>query len=266
MTQQQTDNIKLISDSLTKYGITNPNLQAGILATISKESNFIPQSENLNYSVANIKRVWSQIPDATAQTLANNPVALGNYQYGNKGGNGATDGYTYRGRGFNQITFKGTYQKIGDTIGVDLVSNPDALNDPQVAADAAAAFFAGELKAGFGAGSFNKFGATSPDTVNDTLTATKIAVQINAGRGTNFNNPVVQEGFNKAKGVVDSLYDTIKSYTPNVVLAGAGEAEKGAKATAEIVKKNPLTTILIVSGMLLAFVVIIRTIKKNKTT
>ena len=46
MTQEQEKNIKIITDSLNKFGITNPNIQAGILATVSKESNFIPQSEN----------------------------------------------------------------------------------------------------------------------------------------------------------------------------------------------------------------------------
>ncbi len=249
MTSEQLNNINLITASLNKFGITNPNIQAGILATISKESNFIPQSENLNYSVANIKRVWPQTPDAKAVGLAKNPVALGDYKYGGKGGNAANEGYKYRGRGFNQITFKSTYKKIGDAIGVDLVSNPDALNQPKVAADAVAAFFAPELKAGINAGSFKKFGVTDLSQVNDTLTATKVAIQINAGRGTNFNNGVVQEGFNKAKGVVDSLYSIIKG---------------GATSTVAEVKKKPLLTALVLAGMVIAVVLIVKTIKNGK--
>lgn len=241
MTQQQLDNIKLLTDSLNKFGVTNPNLQAGWLATVSKESNFIPQSENLNYSYDNIKRVWPKTSDADATRLAKNPVALGDFKYGGKGGNAANEGYKYRGRGFNQLTFKANYSNIGKAIGVDLVSNPDLLNDPKIAADASAAFFAGELKAGDKAGSFKKFGVSDTTAVNDTLTATKIAIQINAGRGTSFDNGVVQEGYNKAKGVVDSLYETIKGY------AATGVAE---------VKKKPLITIavtalLIVSGYIL---------------
>ncbi len=249
MTTQQLDNIKLITDSLVRFGITNKNLQAGILATIGKESNFIPQSENLKYSVANIKRVWPQTSDADANRLANNPEALGNFKYGGKGGNASNEGFKYRGRGFNQITFKATYKQIGDQIGKDLVSNPDLLNDPKVAADAAAAFFAGELKAGDKAGSFKKFGVTDTSTVSDTLSATKVAIQINAGRGTNFNNGVVQEGFNKAKGNVDSIYDIIKGYTVSSV---------------EAVKKKPILTALVITGMAIAFIIILKTIKQAK--
>lgn len=233
MTTQQQNNIKLITAALEKRGITNKNIQAAILATVSKESNLVPQSENLNYSYENIKRVWPKTPDAKAKELAKNPEKLGNYKYGGKYGNAADEGYKYRGRGFNQITFKDTYKNIGDKIGVDLVSNPDKLNDPQVAADALAAFFAGELNAGFKAGSFTKFGVSSVDAVKDTLTATKVAVQINAGRGTDFNNGVVQEGFNKAKGVVDSLLSTI---TGSAVIA-VGK-----------VKRNMFPVILVVLG------------------
>lgn len=241
MTQEQTNNIKLITNSLTKFGITNPNIQAGILATISKESEFVPQSENLNYSAANIKRVWANTPDADIPKITNNPEALGNYKYGLKGGNASNEGYKYRGRGFNQITFKDTYKKFGDIIGVDLVSNPDLLNTPQVAADAAAAFFAGELKAGIKANSFKKFGVTDLNLVKDTTTATKIAIQINAGRRTNFNNPVVQEGYNKAIGVVDSLLAMLDTQATNLT------------AIAKFTKKNwiPITiTVVGLTGLL----------------
>ncbi len=248
MTDQQLNNIKLITDSLNKFGVTNPNLQAGILATISKESNFIPQSENLNYSVANINRVWPQTSDSDAQKYANNPQALGDWRYGNKGGNASNEGYKYRGRGYNQITFKNTYKQLGDKIGKDLVGNPDLLNDPKIAADAAAAFFAGELKAGQTAGSFAKFGVSDVNAVNDTLTATKVAIQINAGRGTNFNNGVVQEGFNKAKSVVDSLYTTIKGFSTSAVTEA---------------KKKPILTTLVIVGMAVALVVIIKNIKQR---
>jgi len=224
MTSEQLKNIQLITDSLNKFGVTNKAVQAGILATISKESNFVPQSENLNYSVANIKRVWPQTSDADSARLASNPIALGDFKYGGKGGNASNEGYKYRGRGFNQITFKSEYDKFGKLIGRDLVNNPDSLNDPHVAADAAAAFFATELNAGLKAGSFKKFGVSDINSIKDTTTATKVAVQINAGRGTNFNNGVVQEGYNKAHGVVDSLYNMIQS---------------GAIATVAEVKKNP---------------------------
>lgn len=247
------DNIKLIVDSLNKFGITNQNIQAGILATISKESNFVPQSENLNYSLANIKRVWPNTSDAIAKSLVKNPVALGDYKYGGKYGNAANEGYKYRGRGFNQITFKNTYKEIGTIIGVDLVANPDLLNDPKIAADAVAAYFRLGLTQGIKTGSFTKFGVTDLSAVNDTLTATKVAIQTNAGLKTNFNNGVVQEGFNKAKSVVDSLYEKIKKYTVSTT-----------DSVIDTVKKKPLLTALIVTGMVVALILIIKTVKQKK--
>ena len=58
----------------------------------------------------------------------------------NTGNDNEGDGYKYRGRGFNQITFKANYQKYGEAVGMDLVSDPDKLNDINVAAEAAVAF------------------------------------------------------------------------------------------------------------------------------
>lgn len=246
------DHIKLIVDSLNKFGITNQNVQAGILATISKESNFEPQSENLNYTLANIKRVWPDTPDAIAKTLVKNPVALGDYKYGGKYGNAKNEGYKYRGRGYNQITFKNTYKQIGDLIGVDLVGNPDLLNDPKVAADAVAAYFRLGLTQGIKQGSFSKFGVTDLAAVKDTLTATKVAIQTNAGLKTNFNNGVVQEGFKKAKSIVDSLYEKIKNYS-----------KSGVESVTDAVKKKPLLTGLIITGMVVALILIIKTVKNN---
>jgi predicted chitinase len=59
----------------------------------------------------------------------------------NTGNTEPGDGYTYRGRGFNQITFKSNYKKYGEKIGEDLLTTPDRLNDPIVAAKAVLAFF-----------------------------------------------------------------------------------------------------------------------------
>jgi predicted chitinase len=51
------------------------------------------------------------------------------------------DGYKYRGRWYNQLTFKNSYKKYWDIIGEDLVTNPDRLNDSLVASKVALVFF-----------------------------------------------------------------------------------------------------------------------------
>ncbi|QTO46859.1 glycoside hydrolase family 19 protein [Burkholderia latens] len=44
------------------------------------------------------------------------------------------DGYTYRGRGYVQVTWKNNYRAIGAEIGVDLVREPDRMLEPEIAA------------------------------------------------------------------------------------------------------------------------------------
>ncbi|MGF6609956.1 hypothetical protein OKW45_004878 [Paraburkholderia sp. WSM4175] len=48
------------------------------------------------------------------------------------------DGYTYRGRGYVQLTWKKLYRRAGQALGVDLVNNPDKAMDPPIAAAVAA--------------------------------------------------------------------------------------------------------------------------------
>ena len=47
----------------------------------------------------------------------------------------------YKNRGYVQLKGQDNYQKVGDSIGVDLVNNPELLNDPDIGAKAAADFY-----------------------------------------------------------------------------------------------------------------------------
>ena len=77
-----------------------------------------------------------------AEQFVKNPEALANHVYKTTDGNSAEgDGFKYRGRGFIQHTGKNQYSAISKATGVDLVSNPDALNSPEVAAKAIPWFF-----------------------------------------------------------------------------------------------------------------------------
>ncbi len=46
------------------------------------------------------------------RALKANPEAFFNQVYGERGGNGLNDGFKYRGRGFNQLTFKNNYRRF----------------------------------------------------------------------------------------------------------------------------------------------------------
>jgi len=76
--------------------------------------------------------------------------------YGNRFENTEpNDGSKYKGRGIIQLTFKENYRKVGELLGLDLVSNPELVNDPKHAAAVAMAyltlpgknFFIGDMNA-----------------------------------------------------------------------------------------------------------------------
>ena len=128
----QKSNIDSIIAEAKRRGITNPISIAGMLAIVSKESNFKPQDENLNYSSERLQEVFG-ISSQKANSLAHKPEAIGNAIYGGKYGNASNEGYKYRGRGFNGLTFKNNYEKYGKLIGENLVSNPSDVNNIDVA-------------------------------------------------------------------------------------------------------------------------------------
>lgn len=158
LTTEQKSNIRFIIKRMIDKGITNPITQSAILAVVSKESAFVPQSESSYRNTENnrIRKIFGtrvqQFNEAELTALKSNDEAFFNAVYGlEKFGQTANDGYKYRGRGLNQITFKGTYKKIGDQIGIDLVNNPDKLNELPIATDCLINFF------------MNSFKSASPD-------------------------------------------------------------------------------------------------------
>ncbi len=202
------ENIPTIKNELINAGFFNKTLINSILAVIGKESNFKPQSENLNYSAKRITEVFKSVPLSIAETLKNNPVKLANYVYGGKYGNtDQGDGYRYRGRGFNQITFKNIYKSIGNKLKIDLVSNPDLLNNVKIASQSAAIYF----KDSFNQNRKKIISKYGIDILNiqpgaEPLKILKIVVNANAGFGA--SESLVNSEYQKALQYFD--YTTAK--------------------------------------------------------
>jgi predicted chitinase len=131
------------------YGITNKNTIAAVLSVVMKESLLIPKSENLNYKKERLPEVWGvfsttgkAVKKGTGKNFynqkaidySNNEVKLGNFIYGNRFGNNWENGFLYRGRGYNQLTFHDNYKTYSILIKKDLVKNPDLVNNPETAA------------------------------------------------------------------------------------------------------------------------------------
>ena len=151
----QSANVQLMIDYMNQEGITNPYTQIGILSCIGKECGFNPQSEICydgtpnadlrslfdcrlrKYDEPGLTELKKDCEDFFEAIYGVEAQHCFNWSTGN---DSPGDGYNYRGRGFNQLTFKSNYKTYGNIIGEDLVSDPDKLNEPDVAAKVAVAF------------------------------------------------------------------------------------------------------------------------------
>lgn len=213
--------VKSIVASLNKYGITNQYLQSGIMAVISTEGSFTPVSESSYGKTSNDRLRFifgtrlSDLSESQLALLKGNDIAFFSKvyegQFGNKYGNTTYgDGFAYRGRGFNQITFKNIYLKIAQVIGVDIVTNPDLLNTIPVASDAVASYFADYFKTATSLGIPSKFyGLNSFNDVNNLTLGTRVAFQANAGWNTNLSTSIYPAEFSKQLASVGKLYSII---------------------------------------------------------
>ena len=203
-------NKDLVLKELQNSGITNKYSVAAVMAIIDKESGFKPQSEkaysgNTNSYIRSKFEKTKLLNDAALTTLKSSPENFFDYIYGSRFGNNAKEGYKYRGRGFNQLTFKGNYRKFGEMIKMNLVDNPDLVNDPIVAAKVVAAFFKEAFK---NSASIiqKRYGAANINDFKDAKTAVNAFYNANAGFKKDTSN-VTTAGKTKALKKVSSFLD-----------------------------------------------------------
>jgi len=106
-----------------QYGITSTHDLANFLSQVKIETGKWRRAvENMNYSNAELihNRFTTNFPTVeSAKPYVGNPIAIANRAYANRMGNGdetSGDGWTYRGRGFLQITGKAMYKEAGAAI------------------------------------------------------------------------------------------------------------------------------------------------------
>jgi predicted chitinase len=188
------DNAKIVFDALISQGYNNPYTLAAMLATIERESNFIPKTElsYKNTSAFRIKKIFSSklghFSDAFIDKLKKNDVNFFGAVYGGRYGNNTSgDGFKYRGRGFNQITFKDTYKKVGDKIGVDLVNNPDELNRVSVATKALIVFWEDKIRDAMKSGKWAQYFQNELNNAQSQEEANKMLLKLNGGWNLSYN-------------------------------------------------------------------------------
>jgi putative chitinase len=126
-----------LEDTFAKYDISTPQRQAAFLGQCQHESaNFKVLQENLNYSAEGLMKTWpSRFPNKEiADQYARQPAKIAGKVYNGRMGNTSEEeAAKFLGRGLIQLTGKENYERCGSGLGVDLVSNPDWLLDPQYA-------------------------------------------------------------------------------------------------------------------------------------
>lgn len=156
LSEEQKKNIKLLEEEIKKkFGFESESPQMkSILSKLYQESGLLPVSENLNYR--NKSNEWLRTHFSALRNLSDEELnrvknlpqeefaekiygkdtakgrALGNVEVG--------DAFKYRGRGFIQLTGRENYRVMGEKLGVDLVANPELMNNPEIAAKATAQF------------------------------------------------------------------------------------------------------------------------------
>lgn len=251
LSAEQKRNMALIKDEAVKGGITNPYSIAAILSIVSKESQFIPQSENLNYSAKRLQEVFN-LSSSKANEIAGKPEAIGNAVYGGKYGNSKDEGYKYRGRGFNQLTFKGNYDAFGKRINEDIVSNPDKVNDPKTAAKVLIEFNKKGIDSLKNSGKLSSYNSTGINDFKNAEDATLAFYHVTAGTGKSVDyvkglkSKDSLGGMTNALKRVEDLYKYVKTTVTTTV------------------KNKPGTSGLILGLLGIAIYVLIKTVKKAK--
>ena len=166
---------------LTQLAINTPLRMAHFMAQISQEcGSGTEMTENLNYSAGRMMKIFpKRFPDmASTAGFANNERAFGDKVYNGRMGNrlGTDDGFNFRGRGCLQLTGRDSYDAIGKSLGLDLVNNPDLVNDPQKVLSVAGTEFV-------------KLGCLIDCDRNDVV---QVSAQVNLGSPT--NNPAKING------------------------------------------------------------------------
>lgn len=188
------DNIRLVERHLDDAGVTNTYARIAILSVMAKESSLVPKRERCynNTSNSRIRNIFGarvrMFDEEELTELKSSCRNFFNHVYGPRfyGPNhdpgytrgswadhtDANDGYDYRGRGFNQITFKSNYREKGELAGVDLVGNPDLMLDPDIAGRVGVAFLVDGAK--------KRMGGQLPEFYSQEE-ANRVFARVNAG-------------------------------------------------------------------------------------
>jgi predicted chitinase len=231
---EKQQNIKILNDTLQKNGFADQNLRAAIVGIIGNETQWSPYMEESYYRTGfpRMKEMFSSrvaghesdIESWKKMSQADFDKNFWELVYGYQTKVGASlgntspgDGEKYRGGGFNGITGRGEYKAMQDLYdkyrsanpdsakdlpSVDLVSNPEQINDPKIAAEICALYFLSGMQT-------STFKSKYPDITlqgpNDRDKAVVAVANVNAGMGNNMNSGPFVAYVSNGKGYANDL-------------------------------------------------------------
>jgi len=134
-----------LNEVFAKYEINTSKRQAAFIGQCAHESNnFKILQENLNYSTEGLMKTWpSRFPTKEiADQYARQPAKIAGKVYNGRLGNTSEEEASkFLGRGLIQLTGKENYDNCGKAIGVDLISQPELLAEPNYACMSAGWFW-----------------------------------------------------------------------------------------------------------------------------
>ncbi len=254
LTPAQKANADLIVQELKNAGITNPFTHAAVLSVVSKESEFNPAASEVSYahtSNDHIRQIFSKtakLSEADLNALKADKKKFFDFVYTGVAGNGPGEGYAFRGRGFNQLTGRGNYANIAKLTGIDFVGHPELLAEPGPAAKAAVAYFVDGANTLKKTGKLAQYNATSLNDFKNNTDSLGAIYHINAGSGHTKAQLDADPTGGKAKATsrVDALFAMLGTVTDQATAA---------------VKKNPLTTIVLTTGLIVGIYLLVKALK-----
>ena len=140
--------VDALNAACDKYDITTDKRIAGFLSQVGHESGGLQLvSENLNYSshaLMTVPGFAGHFTQEEADEYQRQPERIANRAYANRMGNGdeaSGDGWKYRGQGPIQLTGKDNMAAFFMESGIDVLSHPELLQQPEAGAMAAGWFW-----------------------------------------------------------------------------------------------------------------------------
>jgi predicted chitinase len=180
-------NEKIVLNQLKKDGYTD-EAAAAVMGIVGGESDFqhMEIDSFITTSNSRLKLIFptklGKLSDSELNKIKESDKKFFDYIYGGMYGNAKDEGYKYRDRGFNGITFKANYEAAQSCTGIGFVSDPDLMLIPENAAKALSCYF------------------KSLKDSDDIESAIRDAYVLNAGPGNSWEfysttkNPVHQKG------------------------------------------------------------------------